>query len=68
MFMDVQLIADLESIRGHQQQLFDQNIRRHNKKWINYHYRILGELVKMQVYEPSKLGEQFTRDHITSLK
>ena len=32
MLLDVQLIADLESIRGCCQQQIDDNIRRHNKK------------------------------------
>ena len=58
MLLNVQLIADLESIRGRRQQQIDDNIRRHNKKRIDYNYRI-GEMVKMQVYDPSKLSERF---------
>ena len=56
--MNVQLIADLESIRGRRQQQIDNNIRLHNRKRIDYHYRI-GELVKMRTFDPSKLSEKF---------
>ena len=58
MLMNVQLIADLESIRGHRQQQIDSNILLHNQKRIDYHYQI-GELVKMLTLDPSKLSEKF---------
>ena len=59
MLMNVQLIADVESIRGCRQQQIDDNIRRHhNKKRIDYNYRF-GELVKVQTLDPSKLSERF---------
>ena len=58
MMMNVQLIADLASIRGRRQQQIDNNINIHNKKRIDYNYRI-GELVKMRTLEPSKLSEKF---------
>ena len=58
MLMNVQLIADLASIRGRRQQLIDDNIMRQNKKRIDYNYRV-GELVKMRIHDPSKLSERF---------
>ena len=40
MLMNVQLIADLESIRGCRQQQIHDNIRRHNNKRIDYNYQV----------------------------
>ena len=58
MLVNVQLIADLESIRGRRQQQIDDNTRRHNKKRIDHHYRV-GEMVKIRVHDPSKLEKRF---------
>ena len=59
MLMNVQLIADLASIRGRQQELIlDNNIMRQNKKRIDYNYHV-GELVKMQIHDPLKLSKKF---------
>ena len=58
MLMNVQLMTDLASIRGRRQQQIDDNIQRHNKKRIDYNYRV-GELVKMRIHDPSKLSERF---------
>ena len=58
MLMNVQLIADLASIRGRRQQQIDNNLRIHNKKRIDYNYQV-GELVKMRTLDPSKLSEKF---------
>ena len=58
MLMNVQLIADLASIQGHRQQQIDDNTKRHNKKRVDYNYRI-GELVKMMIHDPSKLSQRF---------
>ena len=38
MLINVQLIADLESIRGRRQQQIDDNIKRQNNKRIDYNY------------------------------
>ena len=58
MFLDIQLLADLDSIQGRKQQQIDENIKHSNKKRIDYNYRI-GDMVKLQVYNPSKLQEKF---------
>ena len=58
MLMNVQLIADLESIRGRRQQQIDNNNQRQNKKRIDHNYRV-GELVKLQTHDPTKLAEKF---------
>ena len=57
MLMNVQLIADLASIRGCRQQQIDNNVWIHNKKRIDYNYWI-GELVKMRTLDPSKLSDK----------
>ena len=58
MMMNVQLIADVASIRQRRQQQIDNNISIHNKKRINYNYGA-GKLVKMRTLKPSKLSEKF---------
>ena len=58
MFMDVQLLADLNAIRGRKQQQIDDNNKRSNKGRIDHNYRI-GEMVKLKVYDPTKLQERF---------
>ena len=58
MFMDVQLLSDLDAIQGRKQQQIDDNIKHSNKKRIDYNYRV-GEMVKLKVYDPSKLQERF---------
>ena len=58
MFMDVQLLIDLDSIRGRKQQRIDDNARRNNKKRIDYNYRV-GDMVKRRVEDPTKLEDRF---------
>ena len=58
MFMDVQLLTDLESICGRKQQLIDENAMQINKKQIDHHYCV-GDMVKLQVMDPTKLEERF---------
>ena len=58
MFMDVQLLADLESIRGRKQQRIDENAKRINKKRIDHHYQV-GDMVKLRVEDPTKLENRF---------
>ena len=58
MFMDVQLLADLNAIRGRKQQQIDDNNKRSNKGRIDHNYQI-GEMVKLKVYDPTKLQERF---------
>ena len=58
MLMNVQLLVDLESIRGRRQQKIDDNTKRNNNKRIDHNYQI-GDLVKLKVYDPTKLEERF---------
>ena len=58
MFMDVQLVADLEAIWGRKQQRIDKNTKQSNRKRVDHNYRV-GEMVKLKVYDPNKLQEQF---------
>ena len=58
MFMDVQLVADLDAIRGRKQQRIDENNKISNKKRVDHNYRV-GEMVKLRVYDPNKLQERF---------
>ena len=58
MFMDVKLIADLEAIRGRKQQQIDTNLKHSNRKRIDYNYKV-GDMVKLKVYDPTKLQERF---------
>ena len=58
MLMDVPLVADLEAIRGRRQQRIDNNLRRTSRGRVDNNYRI-GERVKLRVWDPIKLQEQF---------
>ena len=58
MFMDIQLIADLDAIWGRKQQQIDKHNKYSNKKRIDYNYRV-GDMVKHRTYDPSKLEERF---------
>ena len=58
MIMDIQLLSDLDAIRGQKQQQIDRNIKHSNNKRIDYNYQV-GDMVKLRVYDPSKLQERF---------
>ena len=58
MLMNVQLLSDLDAIRGRKQQQIDNNIKHSNKTRIDYNYQV-GDMVKLRVYDPSKLQERF---------
>ena len=58
MFMDVQLLSDLDAIRGRKQQQIDDNNKLSNKKQIDHNYCV-GEMVKLKVYNPTKLQARF---------
>ena len=57
MFIDVPLIADLETIRNRRQALVDENLRRQNMKRREHTYAI-GQLVYMKTYDPTKMEEK----------
>ena len=58
MLMNVQLLSDLNAIRGRKQQRIDDNNKLSNKKRVDHNYWV-GEMVKLRVYDPSKLQERF---------
>ena len=58
MLMDVPLVADLEAIRGRQQQWIDDHLRRTNKGRVDCNCHA-GEKVKLQGWDPVKLEGRF---------
>jgi hypothetical protein len=53
MFMDIPVIADLVAIRERRQLLIDKNLRRHNRRRYEHHYRV-GDYVQVRAYNPKK--------------
>ena len=55
MIMDITLIADLQTIQEHRQQLIDNRLIAANRKRFAYDYVIGDEVLKL-VYQPTKLA------------
>jgi hypothetical protein len=55
MIMDIPLIADLQTIQEHRQQLIDNRLIAANRKRFAYDYAIGDEVLKL-VYQPNKLA------------
>ena len=61
MFMDIQLLADLDAIWGCKQQRIDEKTTSTivtRKEDRDYNYQV-GDMLKLRVYDPSKLEERF---------
>ena len=59
MLMDVPLIADLDAIRGRQQQLIYENLIRLFKKRADHNYSV-DDRVLLRVADPVKMEDRFT--------
>jgi hypothetical protein len=59
MIMDIPLIADLQTIQEHRQQLIDTRLIAANCKRFAYDYAIGDEVLKL-VYQPTKLAPRAT--------
>ena len=57
MCVDVPVIADMIAIRQRRQLLIDQNLKRHNRKRYDYHYRV-NDRVTIKTYDPTKMQEK----------
>ena len=57
MFIDIPVIANLIAIWKNSQLSIGENLRRHNCKYYNYHYRF-GDWVMIKIYDPDKMWEK----------
>ena len=55
--MNIPLITDLDALKGHRQQLVDENLRRINKKQLEHHYAV-GDQVSIKYHDPNKMEEK----------
>ena len=62
MFVDVPIIVDLIMIQNRRQQLVDNDLLQHNYKRYDHHY-CLGDLIKVKVYDPTKMQENLHRPY-----
>ena len=53
MFVDVPVMTDLIALRERRQLLIDENLRRHNRKRYDHHYRV-NDWVMIKKYNPRK--------------
>ena len=53
MFVDVPVMTDLIALRERRQLLIDKNLRRHNRKRYDHHYRV-NDWVMIKKYDPWK--------------
>ena len=58
MLLDIPVIANLVAIRERRQLLIDENLRRQNKKRLEYHYKV-DDWVMIKVYDPKKGDDRF---------
>ena len=57
MFLNIPLLADLQTIREQRQALIDENLRRQNEKRRGYDYRV-GQQVLLRQGDTNKLGKR----------